>query len=210
MSSFRRFWLTALSLAVALCAGRARAESQRERLDLHVVEVAGGRAYLAPGPQRGVRIDSHVHVGRRRYRVAASSARHIVVVLGDAQLARGQRAFVWTTPHEVRSFATRSAPPSPHAFEDKWRAPERPARNQRPRFVPLGTPEDERRSRATFLLDHSRIQPLSGPALPISRTRLRTTLHAELARALAVDADAAVELWRADDLSLRRGDAAQG
>jgi hypothetical protein len=34
-------------------------------------------------------------------------------------------------------------------------------------------------------------------------------LHAELARALAFDADAAVEAWQADDLSLRRGDASR-
>jgi hypothetical protein len=209
MSSLGRFWLVALALAVAVSAGRARAESQRERLELHVVEVAGGRAYLAPGPGRGVRIDDHVNVGRRRYRVAAWSSQHIAVALGDRLLARGQRAFVWATPHEVRSFATRPAPPSSNAFEDQWRAPARPADSQRPRFVPLGAPENKRPSRAAFLLDHSRVQPLSGPALPISRTRLRATLHAELARALAVDADAAVELWQADDLALRRGDASR-
>jgi hypothetical protein len=209
MSSLGRLWGVALALGVALSAGRARAETQRERLELHVVEVAGGRAYLAPGPGRGVRIDEHVNVGRRRYRVTASSSKHIVIELGDRPLARGQRAFVWASPHEVRSFATRSAPPSWHAFEDKWREPLRPAESQRPELVPLGTPRDRRRSRAAFLLDHSRIESLSGSALPIARTRLRTTLHAELARALAFDADASVELWQADDLSLRRGDASR-
>ncbi|HTV21148.1 MAG TPA: hypothetical protein VMG12_20825, partial [Polyangiaceae bacterium] len=154
-------------------------------------------------------IEDTVHVGKRRYRVAASSAKHIVVELGAHPLARGQRAFVWTTPHEVRSFATRPAPPSLHAFEDKWVDPERPAASQRPKFVPLGTPEDPRRNRAAIVLDHSRTEPLSGSALPIARTRLRTTLHAELARALAFDADATVELWQADDLSLRRGAASR-
>jgi hypothetical protein len=207
MSRLGRFWRALLALA--LWAAGSRAEGQRERLELRVVEVAGGRAYLAPGPGRGVSIGEHVNVGRRRYRVAASSSKHIVVELGDQRLARGQGAFIWATPHEVRSFATRPAPPSLHAFEGKWREPARPANSQRPKFVPLGTPEGGRRHRAAFLLDHSRTQPLSGSALPISRTRLRTTLHAELARALAFDADAAVELWQARDLSLRRGDASR-
>lgn len=198
-----------VALAVALCAAPARAEPERERLELSVVEVAGGRAYLAPGPGRGVRIDDHVNVGRQRFRVAASSSKHVVVIVGERRLARGQRAFVWAAPQEVQSFATRPTPPSPHAFEGKWREPERPAESQRPKFVPLGAPEDKRRHRASFTLEHSRIQPLSGPALPISKTRLRAALHAELARALALDADASVELWQADDLALRRGAASR-
>jgi hypothetical protein len=214
MISVRRFavrhlLLVGLLLGAVLCPLPAFAETQRERLELRVVEVAGGRAYLRPGPGRGVSIDDHVNVGRRPYRVAASSSKHIVVELGDQPLARGQRAFIWASPHEVRTFATRPTPPSPAAFEQKWRDAARPAESQRPKFVPLGTPEDRRRNRAAFVLDHSRVEPLSGPALPISRTRLRTVLHAELTHALSVDADAAIELWQADDLGLRRGDASR-
>jgi hypothetical protein len=207
MSARGRLWLGAL--AVALWTALGSADIPRERIELRVVELAGGRAYLAPGPGRGVRIDDHVNVGRRRYRVAASSSKYIVAVVGGQRLARGQRAFIWATPHEVRSFATRPAPPSAHAYAGKWREPARPADSQRPRFVPLGTPEDGRRHRAAFMLDHARTEPLSGSALPISRTRLRATLHAELARALSFDADAAVELWHAEDLSLRRGEASR-
>jgi hypothetical protein len=209
MSSPARLPIAALALAGLLLAVASRADGQRERLQLRVVEVAGGRAYLAPGPGRGVRIADHVNAGRRHYRVAASSSKHIVVLLGEHPLARGQRAFIWATPQPVLSFATRPAPPSLHAFEGKWREPARPADSQRPKFVPLGASGDDRKSRAAFLLDHSRVQPLTGPALPISRTRLRAVLHAELARALAFDADAAVEAWQADDLSLRRGDASR-
>lgn len=205
MSALGRVVRAGLILAGWLWLGQAQAQAPRERIALRVVEVAGGRAYLAPGPGRGQRIDDHVNVGRQRYRVVASSSKHVVINVGKRVLARGQRAFIWAVPQEVRTFATRPAPPSLHAFEGKWTEPVRPAEAQQPKFVPLGTPRDRRNNRAAFVLDHSRIQPLSGPALPISRTRLRAMLHAELGHAFAFDADATVELWRADDLELRRG-----
>lgn len=193
----------------ALLARPGVAEAPRAPLELHVVEVAGGRAYLSPGPGRGQRIEDHVSVGRRRYRVVASSAKRVVVEMLDGSLKRGQRALVSTTPRVAQTFATRPAPPSLHAFEDRWGEPVRPATAQAPRFVPLGAATHSRRSRTLVVLDHSRIEPLSGPGVAISRTRLRAALHVELARALAVDADAVVELWQADDLAGRRGDASR-
>lgn len=196
-------------LAVWLVALGGRAEAPRERLELRVVEVAGGRAYLAPGPGRGVRIEDHVDIGRHRHAVIASTSKHIVIQLKGRSIALGQRAFIGARPHELKTFATRPAPPSLHAYEGKWREPERPAQTQTPRFVPLGVVTDRRRNRAAFVLDHSRTEPLSGPGVALSRTRLRTVLHAELTRALAFDADAVVELWQADDLSQRRGDASR-
>jgi len=204
-------WLLGGLVGVSSAAAPASAVAPRERLRLTVVEVAGGRAYLSPGPGRGVKLDDHVAVGRQKYRVVAASAKHVVVDLGGRPraLSRGQHASVWTSPHPVDTFATRPAPPSLHAFEGKWLAAERPAATQTPRFVPLGVMKDERRSRAAFMLDHSRIQPLSGDAQAISRTRLRAVLHAELARRFALDADASVELWQADDLASRRGEASR-
>lgn len=194
---------------VASDGATARAAVPRERFEVRVVEVAGGRAYLSPGPGRGVRLDTHVNVGKRRYRVVSSTRKFIVIELGERTLERGQLAVAWVTPEEVKTFATRPQPKSLHAFEGKWREPARPAAAQSPRFVPLGTPSDGRRSRAALVLDHSRTQPLSGPALPIARTRLRAVLHAELTRALTLDADAMVEVWQADDLDLRRGAASR-
>jgi hypothetical protein len=196
-------------LAAWLIALGARAQAPRERIELRIVEVAGGRAYLAPGPGRGVRIEDHVDIGRHRYKVIASTSKHIVVELKGRAIAPGRRAFIGARPHEVKTFATRPAPPSLHAYEDRWREPERPAETQTAKFVPLGVVTDARRNRAAFVLDHSRTEPLSGPGVAISRTRLRAVLHTELSRALAFDADAVVELWQADDLSQRRGDASR-
>jgi hypothetical protein len=204
----RTFELLMLLLVLHVV-GVARASAPPERLQLQVVEVAGGRAYLTPGPGRGVRLGDHVDVGKRRYRVVASTSKYVVVELGRHSLTRGQRAVAWVTPEEVKTFATRPQPKSLHAFEGKWREAPRPADNQTTKFVPLGVVSDGRRSRAALVLDHSRTVPLSGGGSAIARTRLRAMLHAQLTRALAFDADAVVELWEAEDLSLRRGDASR-
>jgi hypothetical protein len=205
--SARRAWLRLLFalLGVSLAAGA----QAKERLALSVVEVAGGRAYLTPGVPRGARVDDQIRSGRQRYRVVAKSAKHIVVELGGRPLALGQRATIGTTPHALETFATRAVPPSLAELERRWREPARPADSQTPRFVPLGVASDRRESRAAFMLDHARTQPLSGSAAAISRTRLRAVLHAQLARSLALDADASLELWQADDLAARRGDASR-
>lgn len=201
-------WL-ALALPALLAGGRAEAKTPRERLALSVVEVAGERAYLAPGPGRGVRIEGEVHVGKRRYRILSFSTKHVAIDLAGHALTRGQRGFVWASPDEVKTFATRPKPASPRAYESKWREPARPADSQVTRFVPLGMPQDRRRQRVALILDQALTQPLSGEATAIARTRLRTVLHAELTHALALDADAVVERWEASDLDSRRGGASR-
>jgi hypothetical protein len=200
-----RLFVLVTLLGVSLGAG-ARAQG---RLALSVVEVAGGRAYLEPGAAPGARIADQVTVGRQRYRVVATSSKYIVIELNGRRLEPGQRASIRTTPQAIQTFATRPTPPSTSAFEGRWNEAARPADSQTTKFVPLGVQSERGRSRAAILLDHSRTQPLDGSAPAISRTRLRAVLHAELARALAFDADASVELWQAEDLATRRGDASR-
>lgn len=198
-----------LALGLLLGSPRAIAKAPRERLAVSVIEVAGGRAYLSPGPGRGVRIDGDVHIGRHRYRISSFTSKYIAVELGKRRLARGERGFVWATPHELKTFATRPKPLSPTAFADKWREPVRPAETQTTKFVPLGSASDRRRNRAALVLDHALTRPLSGDAAAIARTRLRAVLHAELAGAITLDADAVVERWHAPDLDARRGNASR-
>jgi hypothetical protein len=206
MSAGRSWLVLAVTLA---CLSFGAGAGAKERLTLSVVEVAGGRAYLTPGVQLGARVDDQVRIGRQRYRVVATSAKYIVVETGGRRLAVGQRATIGATARAIETFATRPIPPSLAAFAGRWREPALPADTQAPRFIPLGSESDRRKSRAAFILDHSRTQPMSGSALAISRTRLRTVLHAQLARALAFDADASVELWQAEDLASRRGTASR-
>jgi hypothetical protein len=177
---------------------------------LEVVEVAGDRAYLSPGVDRQFGIDERVTIGRHAYRVLAHNTKNIVIALDGRRVTKGQRGMVQVRLRENTSFAARPAPVKLAKFARIWREPARPADSQSPKFVPLGAPGDERRNRAMFSLDHSRIMPLSGSTVAIDRARLRGILHAELGSSRFVfDADAFAELWRADDLQARRGSAAR-
>jgi len=193
-------------------AARAK-EAAAPRADveiLEVVEVAGDRAYLSPGVGRQFGIHERVTIGRHAYRVLAHNSKNIVVALAGRRVTRGQRGMIQLRPREDTSFAARPAPAKLAKFARIWRAPARPADSQSPRFVPLGATADQRRNRATFMLDHSRTMPLSGSAATIDRVRLRGLLHAELGSSrVSLDADAYAELWRAEDLQARRGSAAR-
>ncbi|HKO92582.1 MAG TPA: hypothetical protein VJU61_15610 [Polyangiaceae bacterium] len=177
---------------------------------LEVVELASDEAYLTPGIERHYEVGDQVSIGRRRYRVLAYNTKSVVIALGGRKVSKGQRATVQVRPRPNTTFAARPKPQNVAALADQWQEPVRPAETQAPQPVPLGAPRDARRNRAALVLDYTRTQPLSGPATTIDRVRLRALLHAELADSrVAFDADALLDLWRADDLALRRGSAAR-
>lgn len=187
----------------SLATGAAAGEAQR-RVEVRVVEVAGGRAYLTPGGESQLRVGDQVRIGGVAYPIVARNSKHAVIALGRRELEPGQRGFVLVQAAATETFAARPAPRPLEAFASQWRPPSLPAETQRPRFVPLGTMSDARRNRAAFRVDYQRIEPLSGPGLAIDRTRLRALLHAEASSLpLSVDADGFAELWRADDLAER-------
>lgn len=173
-------------------------------LSVRVVEVAGGRAYLTPGVERAVRVDQRVRLGGRSYPVLASNSKHIVIATAGRAPSVGQRGEVNVRRVGVRVFRERTTPRPLAAFAGRWLPPSVPADSQRPAPVPLGVVRDTRRNRAVFSLDYQRIQPLSGPAYGIGRTRLRASLHAELpGTGLQLDGDVFAELWQATDLARR-------
>lgn len=201
------FMLAGSARAAGEAAGAAPAAT-RQRVE--VVEVAKDRAYLSPGVERELEAAPQVTIGRHQYRVLASNTKHLVIARGGRRLTRGQRGTLAVRARRNTTFAARPAPPALATFADKWREPARPADAQSPKFVPLGVVRDELRQRVAFTLDHGRTMPLSGPTAKLERTRLRALLHAELGSSrVALDADAFLEHWRADDLSSRRGSASR-
>lgn len=178
--------------------------SRERRLEVRVVEVAGGRAYLTPGGEEHVRVGDQIRIGGRRYPVLAVNEKNVVIALGRRRLERGQHGTVSVRVTEAKSFETRRPPRPLRAFTGQWRPPRLPAESQSPRLVPLGVMTDKRLNRAAFIVDYQRIQPLSGPSVGIGRTRLRALLHARLSGApISLDADGFAELWQAPDLDQR-------
>jgi hypothetical protein len=193
----------ALASMAALATSAVAGEAAR-RVEVRVVEVAAGRAYLTPGGEGPLRVGDTVRIAGSAYPILARNSKHAVIALGKHELQPGQRGFVLVQPLPAESFAARPVPRPLQAFAGQWRAPSLPADAQSPRYVPLGTMSDARRNRAAFRADYQRVQPLSGPGLAIDRTRLRALLHAELSSLpISLDADGFAELWRADDLAQR-------
>ncbi|HET6415984.1 MAG TPA: hypothetical protein VFG22_06790, partial [Polyangiales bacterium] len=73
----RRLRAAPVFMLVFFLAVSARAESRRT-VAVKVVEIAGGRAYLAPGQAAGVGLGSVVVFGSRRYRVVGATDSHAV------------------------------------------------------------------------------------------------------------------------------------
>jgi hypothetical protein len=118
-----------------------------------------------------------------------------------------QRGVVLVSAQATRTFAERPVPAALARFH--WQAQPLPADSQQPKHVPLGAMNDARTSRAVLSVEYARLQPLSGSTPAIDRTRLRALLHAELGARLVLDVDARAEIWRADDLATRRGQASR-
>jgi hypothetical protein len=112
--------------------------SGERRVQVRVVEVAGGRAYLAPGGGEHVRVGDQIRIGGRRYPVLSVNEKNAVIGLGSQRLERGQRGSVTVRVTEAKSFETRGAPRPLRAFAGQWRPPQLPAESQSPRFVALG------------------------------------------------------------------------
>lgn len=180
-----------------------------ESVAVEVVDIAGGRAYLTPGESAGVRPGSTVTIGEERYVVIAASGAHAVVE-DDGRLRVGQTGQASALAERTES-AHRLPPPTDLAlFRGQWPKPVPPAATRHPKHVPLGPPPGGR-SFAQFGLGGGAVVPLSGGAEPIEHGELRARVHVEPLRELPLrlDADAAAQLWLADDLDTRAGDDAR-
>lgn len=191
-------------LGVSLCGGRAWAQ---DTVAVEVVDVAGDRAYVQPGETAGVRRGSPVALRDRRYEVIAATGGY-AVILHDGHVRvgdRGQATVVSESAEEVRRLP---APEPLAAFAGQWPDASRPADHQHPRPVPLGPVSDAARSFAALSLAEGAMVPLSGGAKSVERGEARARVHVEPFREspLRLDADAAAQLWLAEDLDQRAGD----
>jgi hypothetical protein len=208
------FW--GLAFGVTLGAADARAQGGRRVSRKHalqptglrskIVEIAGGRAYLAVGADDRIRVGDSVSVAGQRFTIVAVNRSTSAFELRQTRLKLGQPVSVSVGASEPTTEAVARARPTPlEHYQGSEFAGARPAETQHPVFVPLGVLRDTHVNYALLLADYALTAPLGGGGAAIGRTRLRGRLHWELTQApLSFDLDAFTELWHAADLSLRR------
>jgi hypothetical protein len=177
-------------------AGEARA------IEVRVLELAGGRAYITPGEDAGLRVGQDVIIDGRRYRVVAVESDHAVIDIGDRRLREGERGRAQVSVRGAAGSAL-AAPVPLSDFEGQWTAPVRPAEQQNPQRVPLGAgASGSGRYRVTLLAGAASMFPFIDEAEPVTHASLGARVHAEpwQETPFSFDADVAVSLWLGEDL----------
>jgi hypothetical protein len=176
-------------------------------VEVEVVDLAGGRAYVRPGESAGVRRGGTVVLGRRRYPILGATDGYALVGDEGGRLKVGDRGQATVIPESEGEGERLPAPEPLAAFRGQWPDPERPADSQHPEPVPLGPLQHDERSWLALSLLGGALVPLSGSAEHVERGELRARVHVEPLHELPLrlDADAAVQLWLSHDLDRREG-----
>ena len=200
----RRWSATASVLTVLLTASAVAGAASGRRVTVKVVEVAGGRAYLAPGEAAGVGVGSVVHFRERRYRVVGATAKHAVIEMKGRELRVGMTG---RADAKLQRSAAASLPkPKPlTAYENQWPDAVLPAARQQPEYVPLGSWSDGQAIDLAVSTNVGGTLAL-GNGESFGRASLRTRLHAEpFPQPVFFDIDLAVRSWFGGNIANRPG-----
>ncbi len=182
----------------------------QQTVRVRVVDVAGGRAYVQPGADRGLRAGTRVRFGQRRFRVAAVNRTSAVIELGDRHLRVGNVGRARVRRRRTTNQADGLPDVTPlAAFRGQWPQPRRPALDQHPDPVPLGgNVNADDPLRLSALVGTLLRVPLGSEGRLLGRGFARVRLHAEPLheRPLSVDVDAQAQLWLGSDIASRPGD----
>lgn len=187
----------------------ATAQAQGRRMvRVTVSEVAGRRAYVTPGARAGVRRGDSVVIKRRRFKVLAASSESALIAIRGKRLKVGQRGRVRVRPERTDSVVRLPPPPALDSFRGQWAEATLPASEQTPEHVPLTRSAARRgRVRATLTAAGVARLPLEDGPFPLARGTLRGRVRARplMDVPLLLEADAAMQVWIADDLEQRAG-----
>jgi hypothetical protein len=204
-----RLWSgTALVLMAVLVVSAVAGAASSRRVTVKVVEIAGGRAYLAPGEAAGVGVGSVVHLRDRRYRVVGATAKHAVIEMKGRELRVGMTG---RADSKVQRSSVASLPkPKPlSAYENQWSDPVLPATTQQPTYVPLGSWSTGKQIDLAVSTDVGGVLALS-EGESFGRASLRTRLHAEpFEQPVFFDVDLAVQSWFGGNIGSRPGNSSR-
>ena len=173
---------------VALLAGAASADP----VNVRVVEVAGGAAYVTPGRAAGLVPGTIVRIGARDFTIVEVTDKSAMVRadgidVGDTGVANVDR----TAPAALDKLAK---PRPAEAFRGQWPDAVKPAETQNPTEVPLGAARQAGRARVT-VIGHGYAVAAKGGSTASGEGRVIASFDLLADRPLAADVDVAGRLF---------------
>lgn len=178
------------------------------KITVTVVDVAGGRAYVEPGADAGLRAGDSAEIEGKKYTVVAASPSNAVLELGKLSLKLGAKGLVIIDPYRQPPKIEPLPAPAPLAsFRSSWAKPVLPAASQKPRPIPLGPIVRAERSRVLVGLSSYGVVPTSGDEPTWARAEARASLHYEpfVELPFAFDADLQAGAWLGGSFEDRAG-----
>lgn len=166
------------------------------RVNVRVVDMSGGQAFLSAGASQGLRRGTRVRFGNVE-RVVEQASQNFAVVPAR-RLRLGARGVAEVTTVSQGSVERLPPPRAPEVFFGQWPQAVLPASQQHPKYIPLG-PDKGRPEKLDASLSASGLGlvPLDGKTRAVGRGELRARIHATPIETFPLDltADAALQDW---------------
>ena len=166
------------------------------RINVRVVDVAGGNAYLSAGASKGLHRGTIVRFGKVERRIEQTSESFAVVPARSLRLgARGVAEVSTVTEGAAERMP---APRAAEVFYGQWPEAVLPATQQHPKYVPLGSTHARPQALdATLSTTGAALIPLDGKTDAVGRAELRARMRVTPVATfpLAFAGDVAVQDW---------------
>jgi hypothetical protein len=200
----------ALRITVAIHLAATSVMAKPEAIEVTVVEVAGGQAYLSPGSAEGVQRGAVVTLGGKEYKVVQTTDSFAAIIVSDDGLRAKDKGIATRIDAAATNVVVLKKPTPLSAWRDAWTEPVPPAASQRPRFVPLGETERDHRWDLRLSASASALLPLGSRGSNLFRAEVDARVHAQpFDGGPALDADVALQHWFDANLSQREGSASR-
>lgn len=180
----------AIAIACAL-AGTAAAD----RVDVKVVDIAGGLVYVDRGRRAGIVPGTRIRFGRVELVVVEATEKTAALERGGAAIAIGAAGIADATPGAAATVRQLPKPRPPEAFREQWPPAVVPASRQSPAEVPLGSARAPGRAHVA-VIGHGHVAADRAATQAQAEARVIAAFDVLRDRPLAADVDLTGRVFR--------------
>lgn len=125
------------SAAPGIASDASTGPTTRIAIEVEVVDVAGGLAFVKPGEQAGLVAGQSVSLNRADYKVLSVTEETAALSIGSAAIQPGMRGTAMVSPHRAAPSAAAGRPIASAPLVPLFAPAVPPARTQIPRHIPL-------------------------------------------------------------------------